>query len=51
MSLFHRGVQVATQPGQPNAAADYASTIYVWNPFAGAGGATPIGPLPPVMTL
>lgn len=75
--LFHRGEQVATQPGttprvllgqhsdfhvelrvqqepvagQPNAEAVYASTIYVWNPFAGAGDATPIGPLPPGMTL
>ncbi|AWH97565.1 LppP/LprE family lipoprotein [Dietzia psychralcaliphila] len=77
MVLFHRGVEVATQPGatprvllgqhsnfhvelriqqepaagQPNAAAGYASTIYVWNPFAGAGDATPIGPLPPGITL
>ncbi|MEH6821173.1 MAG: hypothetical protein V7706_14620 [Dietzia psychralcaliphila] len=23
------------------------STVYVWNPFAGDGDATPIGPLPP----
>lgn len=75
--LFHRGLQVATQPGstprvllgqhsdlhvelriqqepaagQPNAAAEYLSTVYVWNPFAGAGDATPVGPLPRGMTL
>lgn len=75
--LFHRGQQVATQPGdtprvllgqhsnfhvelriqqepaagQPSAAAEYLSTVYVWNPFAGAGDAMPIGPLPRGMTL
>lgn len=31
---------------QPAAAATYATTVYVWNPFAGEGDATPVGPLP-----
>lgn len=75
--LYHRGEQVATQPGdtprvllgghsdfhvalriqqQPaedeaNADATYLTTVYVWNPFAGGGDATPIGPLPAGVTL
>lgn len=31
---------------QPAAAISYATTVYVWNPVAGAGDATPVGPLP-----
>ena len=50
---FHVELRVQQEPvpGQPNAAAHYDSTMYVWNPFAGAGDATAIGPFPPGMTL
>lgn len=47
-SDFHVSLKVQ-QPlpeDQPSAAATYLTTVYVWNPFAGAGDATPIGPLP-----
>lgn len=52
-SDFHVELRIALEPvpGQPNAGADYQSTVYVWNPLAGAGDATAIGPLPPGMTL
>lgn len=52
-SDFHVELRIQQEPaaGQPNADATYLSTVYVWNPFAGAGDATPIGPLPPGMTL
>ena len=43
-------IQQEPAPGQPNAAATYNSTVYVWNPFAGTGDATPI-PLPPGFRL
>lgn len=33
----------------PSAGATYLTTVYVWNPFAGNGDATPVGPLLPGM--
>lgn len=33
----------------PIADTSYLTTVYVWNPFAGPGDATPVGPLPPGM--
>ena len=51
-SNFHVELRIQQEPapGQPNAAATYNSTVYVWNPFAGTGDATPI-PLPPGFRL
>lgn len=51
-SNFHVELRVQQEPapGQPNAAASYNSTVYVWNPFAGIGDATPV-PLPPGFRL
>lgn len=48
-SDFHVSLKFA-QPlpeDQPNVNRDYATTVYVWNPFAGEGDASPVGPLPP----
>lgn len=52
-SDFHVALRIQQPPaeGEPNAAATYLSTVYVWNPFAGNGDATPIGPLPAGVTL
>lgn len=52
-SDFHVELRIQQEPedGQANADAEYLSTVYVWNPFAGDGDATPVGPLPPGMTL
>lgn len=52
-SDFHVELRIQQEPpaGEPNANATYLSTVYVWNPFAGAGDATPIGPLPAGVAL
>ncbi|KAA0918506.1 hypothetical protein [Dietzia sp. ANT_WB102] len=52
-SDFHVELRIQQEPpaGEPNANATYLSTVYVWNPFAGEGDATPIGPLPAGITL
>ena len=46
------GLRIQQPPphGLPNALAPYESTVFVWNPFVGAGDATRID-LPPGMTL
>lgn len=51
-SDFHVALRIQQDPGpEPNAEAEYLTTVYVWNPFAGNGDATPIGPLPAGMTI
>lgn len=52
-SDYHVELRIQQEPpaGVPNAEAEYLSTVYVWNPFAGEGDATPVGPLPPGITL
>ncbi|GLB64809.1 hypothetical protein NCCP2495_26890 [Dietzia sp. NCCP-2495] len=47
-SDFHVALRIQQPPAEdePNAEATYATTVYVWNPFAGDGDASPIGPLP-----
>ena len=52
-SDFHVALRIQQDPGpgRPNAETEYLTTVYVWNPFAGEGDATPIGPLPPGITV
>ena len=52
-SDFHVALRIQQPPaeGEPNAAATYLTTVYVWNPFAGNGDASPIGPLPAGITV
>ena len=49
---FHVELRIQQPPPNdlPNAFAPYESTVFVWNPFAGAGDATRID-MPPGMTL
>lgn len=52
-SDFHVALRIQQPPagGEANADAGYLTTVYVWNPFAGDGDATPLGPLPAGITL
>lgn len=52
-SDFHVALRIQQPPaeGEANAEAGYLTTVYVWNPLAGDGDATPIGPLPPGITI
>ena len=52
-SDFHVALRIQQPPaeGEANADAGYLTTVYVWNPLAGDGDATPIGPLPPGITI
>ena len=52
-SDFHVALRIQQPPAEDeaNADADYLTTVYVWNPFAGDGDVTPIGPLPPGITI
>lgn len=52
-SDFHVALRFQQPPAddEANADAGYLTTVYVWNPFAGDGDATPIGPLPAGITF
>lgn len=52
-SDFHVALRIQQPPAddEANADADFLTTVYVWNPFAGNGDAMPIGPLPAGVTL
>lgn len=52
-SDFHVALRIQQPPAndEANADANFLTTVYAWNPFAGGGDATPIGPLPAGITL